>query len=124
MRTGTSPHHATSCGFCRQRVPKGHECEQKRAAMAPRKCPLSSCGIEFVPKVFLQAYCCTAHKRAADYERAKERGGTKQRGAVEERYASALERKYEAAAEQARAYVPMMGEALRLATVRLMGGKG
>jgi hypothetical protein len=121
----------TTCGYCHRRVPKGHECEQKREAMKERPCMLATCGKPFKPKVHGQGYCSEAHKRTARSQR--DRASRKRREAQAEKRTwpakdftaevntiAPLERTWARAGQQASAYAPLMGEALYEATMGLM----
>jgi hypothetical protein len=100
--------------------------------MRERPCRLESCGKTFKPKVYLQAYCCDAHKKSARNRReytatkaASRVTGPREELSLDEKRAAEMEpvvKRLEAARQVANVYVPLMGEALRLATVRLMGG--
>lgn len=134
MSTSNKPHRATTCGYCRQRVPKGHECAQKAEAMKERACALASCAKPFKPKVHGQAYCCHNHKRmnrnSREYaaklkhmaaQEAQEKRTWPVKGFKEEVNTIApLERAWTRAETQAAQYAPVMGEALVEITRSLM----
>lgn len=125
-RTRDRSNDATTCGYCRKRVPKGHECEQKREALKERTCGYVECGKAFKPTMHKQAYCCEAHKKSARSQReylnkAKRPEKPPKRPVEPERNTIApLEREWERAGQQAAQYVPVMGKALADITRALM----
>ena len=126
-RTRDRSNDATTCGYCRQRVPRGHECEEKREAMKERKCRYRDCGALFKPRTHAQAYCCPRHKDQEndrlEYERKPKRAkqnGPKAGFKEEINTIAPIERRWAKASEKAAAYAPLMGEALYETTMRLM----
>lgn len=130
-RTRDRNNDNATCGYCRQRVPKGHECEQKREAMKERNCLLASCSKLFKPKVHGQGYCCAEHKK--QNRNSREYANKLKRVAKEEKRTwpakgftaevntiAPLERTWARAGQQASTYAPVMGEALVEMTLRLM----
>lgn len=114
-----------TCGYCKQRVPKGHECDEKREALKERPCALATCGKPFKPSMHSQAYCCPEHKQEARNHRErpvkkKPAGGPKKGFKEELNTIAPLERTWERAEKQAQQYAPVMGEALVEITLRLM----
>ena len=121
----------TTCGYCNSRVPRGHECEQKREALKERPCLLATCGKLFKPMVHGQGYCSMAHKRTARSQR--DRASRHRREAAGEKRTwpekgfkteintiAPLERTWAKAERQAQQYAPVMGEELYEITLKLM----
>jgi DNA segregation ATPase FtsK/SpoIIIE-like protein len=116
-------HEATTCGYCGERVPKGHWCEQKSEALKERKCDLESCGKLFKPTTPHKAYCCDAHRKSARSQREylnKAKRPERPSKKPENKSIAPLERQWAKAEQKAAQYVPVMGEALYEATMRLM----
>lgn len=126
-RTRDRSNDATTCGYCKLRVSKGHCCEQKREALKERKCRYRECNATFNPKTDKQAYCCPRHKDQEndrrEYERRPKRAkqdGPKAGFKDDLNTIAPLERQWAKAAKKADRYVPLMGEALYETTMRLM----
>jgi hypothetical protein len=102
-------------------------------AIQPRKCGWAECEVVITPRPSspAQRFCSKAcwrksehFKRAALWQKHKVEG-RHQGVSEEEKRAAEMEpmvKRLEAVRLAADAYVPLMGEELRLATVRLMGG--
>lgn len=122
MSDANKPTRATTCGYCKSRVPKGHECAAKAEAMKERTCLLETCGVVFKPTVYGQRYCCKKHKRQSRCQREfpSKRKWPAKGFRAELNTIAPLERVWERAAMKAAQYAPVMGEALVEITRSLM----